>query len=207
MLSEAHFEDLYCKELWTKTGVKDRQRYISVYDIYLSLGRLLSKCMLSLHALTGSDFTSTLSGIGKKKAWNLLLKNELIQQDLCKFGENPLIEEVEQKVAEYFICSIYTFTQEFSNADDARYFLFCQQSLKSEELPSTSDSLSHHIKRANFQSLRPISKHALASRKRLEIGRWKASSCVDDTKSHSRRHCIVDNMPLHNIRVQMQLFL
>ena len=61
-----------------------------------------------------------------------------------------VLSEAQQKVAEYFICSIYTFTQEFSNADDARYFLFCQQSLKSEELPSTSDSLSHHIKRANF---------------------------------------------------------
>ena len=106
---------------------------------------------ISFHALTECDSTSALSGIEKKKAWNVLLKNEPIQQDLSKFGENPILLEVEQEVAESFICSIYTSTQKFLNADDARYFLFCQRSLKSEELPPTSDSLSHHLKRANFQ--------------------------------------------------------
>ena len=151
VLSVAHFEELFCQELWFKTGVKDRQRYIPIHDIHLSFGRLLSKCLLSFHALTGCDSTSALSGIGKKKAWNVLPKNEPIQQDLSKYGENPILQEAEQKVAESFICSIYTSTQKFLNADDARYFLFCQRSLKSEELPPTSDSLSHHLKRANFQ--------------------------------------------------------
>ena len=135
VLSVAHFEELFCQELWFKTGVKDRQRYIPIHDIHLSFGRLLSKCLLSFHALTGCDSTSALSGIGKKKAWNVLPKNEPIQQDLSKYGENPILQEAEQKVAESFICSIYTSTQKFLNADDARYFLFCQRSLKSEELP------------------------------------------------------------------------
>jgi hypothetical protein len=152
VLSIAHFQDLSCQELWFKTGVKDRQRYIPIHDIHLSFGRLVSKCLLSFHALTGCDSTSALSEIGKKKAWNVLLKNERIQQDLSNFGKNPVIEEFEHKVAESFICSIYTSAQEFLNSDDARYFLFCQRSLKSEELPPTSESLSHHIKRANFQA-------------------------------------------------------
>ena len=81
VLSVAYFEELSCQELWFKTGVKDRQRYIPIHDIHLSFGRLLSKCLLSFHALTECDSTSALSGIGKKKAWNVLLKNEPIQQD------------------------------------------------------------------------------------------------------------------------------
>ena len=119
VLSIAHFEDLSCQELWFKTGVKDRQRYIPIHDIHLSFGRLVSKCLLLFHALTGCDSTSALSGIRKKKTWNVLFKNEWIQQDLSNFGKNPVIEEFEQKVAESFICSIYTSAQEFLNFDDA----------------------------------------------------------------------------------------
>ena len=83
----------------------------------------------------------------------MLLKQEQIQGDLSRLGENPFIQEPAQKIAESFICSIYTSVKNFSNVDDARYFLFCQRSLKSEDLPPTSEALSHHIKRANFQAL------------------------------------------------------
>ena len=75
-----------------------------------------------------------------------------MQRDLCTLGQNPAIHEPAQKAAESFICSLYTSTKNFSNVDDARYFLFCQRNLKSEDLPPTSECLSHHIKRANFQA-------------------------------------------------------
>jgi hypothetical protein len=67
VLSIAHFEDFSCQELWFKTGVKDRQRYIPIHDIHLSFGRLVSKCLPLFDTLTGCDSTSALSGIGKKK--------------------------------------------------------------------------------------------------------------------------------------------
>ena len=71
---------------------------------------------------------------------------------LCTLGQNPAIHEPAQKAAKSFICSLYTSAKNFSNVDDARYFLFCQRNLKSEDLPPTSECLSHHIKRANFQA-------------------------------------------------------
>ena len=152
VLSVAHFSDLNCQELWLKTGVKDRLRYLPVHEIQASLGESLCRCLPSFHALTGCDSTSAFSGIGKKKAWKVLLTKEQMQRDLCTLGQNPAIHEPAQKAAESFICSLYTSAKNFSNVDDARYFLFCQRNLKSEDLPPTSECLSHHIKRANFQA-------------------------------------------------------
>ena len=110
VLSVAHFSDLNCQELWLKTGG--------------ILGESLCRCLPSFHALTGCDSTSAFSGIGKKKAWKVLLTKEQMQRDLCTLGQNPAIHEPAQKAAESFICSLYTSAKNFSNVDDARYFLF-----------------------------------------------------------------------------------
>ena len=92
VLSVAHFEDLCCQELWFKTGIKDRQRYIPVHSILSSLARPLCNWLLPFHALTGCDSTSAFSGIGKKKAWKVMLRNEQIQRDLSSLGGSPAIQ-------------------------------------------------------------------------------------------------------------------
>ena len=152
VLAIAHFEDLSCQELWFRTGVKDKQRFVPVHAIHHSLGHLLCKCLPSFHALTGCDSTSALSGIGKKKAWKVLIKKNQIQVDLSRLGESSSLQDPVKEIAESFICSIYASGKSFVNADEARYFLFCQKSLKSEDLPPTSECLCHHIERANFQA-------------------------------------------------------
>ena len=106
LLSIAHFGDLHCQELWFKTGLKDRKRYIPVHAIQFSLGQPLFKSLPAFHPLTGCDSTSAFSGIGKKKAWKMLLKQEQMHRDLSRLGENPSIQEQAQKVVESFICSI-----------------------------------------------------------------------------------------------------
>ena len=89
VLSIAHFEDLSCQELWFQTGVKDKQRFVPVHAIQHSLGQLLCNCLPSFHALTGCDSTSALSGIGKKKAWKVLIKKNHIQGDLNRLEKVP----------------------------------------------------------------------------------------------------------------------
>ena len=138
--------------MWFRTGVKDKQRFIPVHAIHHSLGHLLCKCLPSFHALTGCDSTSALFGIGKKKAWKVLIKKNQIQVDLSRLGESSSLQDPVKEIAESFICSIYASGKSFVNADEARYFLFCQKSLKSEDLPPTSECLCHHIERANFQA-------------------------------------------------------
>lgn len=151
VLSAAHFADIQCQEMWIKTGVKDKLRFIPVHDIHSSFGQNLCMCLPSFHALTGCDSTSAFSGIGKKKAWKALQKEVNTQLDLSTLGSNPVLQVPVKDIAESFICSMYS-AKHFNNADEARYHLFCQKSLKSEDLPPTSESLSHHIKRANYQA-------------------------------------------------------
>ena len=51
--------------------------------------------------------------------------------------------------SEAFICSSYNCGGRLTKP---KCFLFCQKNAKSDELPPTSESLAHHIIRANFQT-------------------------------------------------------
>ena len=79
------------------------------------------------------------------------MKDQL-QTNLSSLGENPVLQESVQSVAESFICSVYISTKSFSSTDEVQYFLFCQRSLKSEDLPLTSDCLCLHLKGAKYQA-------------------------------------------------------
>ena len=79
----------------------------------------------------------------------ILLKDKQFQQQLFHFG--PAVSDELLVASEAFICSLYNRGGRLTKADEVWYLLFCQKNKKSEELPPTSESLSHHIKRANIQ--------------------------------------------------------
>ena len=82
VLSAAHFDRLGSKELWFRTGVKDRLRLIPVHKVSQALGPAMCDALPAVHALTGCDSTSSLAGIGKKKAWDVLRRNRVHQDSL-----------------------------------------------------------------------------------------------------------------------------
>ena len=75
VLNVSLFRRLDCPELWFRTGVKDRHRLIPVHDISLALCEKMSSSLPGFHAITGCDSTSSLAGIGKKKAWDNLCRS------------------------------------------------------------------------------------------------------------------------------------
>ena len=75
VLSVSLFRSLDCPELWFRTGVKDRHRLIPVHDIAHALGEMMCSSLPGFHAVTGCDSTSSLAGIGKKKAWDSLCRS------------------------------------------------------------------------------------------------------------------------------------
>ena len=152
VLCVAHFQNIRCRELWFQTGMKDKARFIPIHTLPSSLGPLLSKASPAYHAFTGCDTTSAFSGIGKKKSWKVLVNDSEAQQQLASLGEEPLAQASQLQSCEAFVCSLYTTAKKFAKTDDARHFLFCQKNKTSDNLPPTSDCLSHHIKRANFQT-------------------------------------------------------
>ena len=50
VLSAAHFEDIASKELWFRTGVKDRLRFVPVHDVCQNLSNRVLKALPAFHS-------------------------------------------------------------------------------------------------------------------------------------------------------------
>ena len=88
------------------------------------------------------------------------------RQHLVCVGQSPDVDSVTARKAEDFICSVYNVSNRIpTSADEARYVLFCQKAQSNLQLPSTSDSLLQHVKRANYQAY--VWRKALVTRKDL----------------------------------------
>ena len=55
----AHFEKLLCEEMWFKTGVHDKLRFIPIHQVCQKLGQTVCSAVLGFHALTGCDSVSS----------------------------------------------------------------------------------------------------------------------------------------------------
>ena len=153
VLSAAYFEDIASKELWFRTGVKDRLHFVPVHDVCQNLSKRVLKALPAFHALTGCDATSALSGIGKKKPWNVFIRSAVHQESLTILEQQPEVDEETAKKCEAFICDLYpSYKKSPKTADELRYIIFCQKKPNSVALPPTSDSLRQHINRANYQT-------------------------------------------------------
>ena len=153
VLGISFYDELGCKELWLRTGSKDRLRYIPLYEISIKVGPKICKALPEFHALTGSDATSAFAGVGKKRAYNIFEDSEIHQESLSQLGQITLTEDVIKQCVK-FVFSLYPTTKKTpSSMDELRYLLFCQKRQKSEALPPTSDSFIQHLKRANYQIL------------------------------------------------------
>ncbi|KAK3738178.1 hypothetical protein QZH41_007178 [Actinostola sp. cb2023] len=160
------FCHIQCEELWFKTGVKDKVRFLPVHIVVDKLGLSVCSALLGFHALTGCDFTSGLSQIGNKKSWNALMKREDAQDHVGNLGTRISPSDHTSQACENFICSLYTTTKKAgTTGDEVRYWMFCQKHQSSEKLPPTSNSLSHHIERANYQVF--VWKHSLQAIQKL----------------------------------------
>ena len=146
VLSAAHFEDIVSKELWFRTGVKDRLRFVPVHDVCQNLSNRVLKALPAFHALTGCDTTSALSEIGKKKPWSVFIRSAVYQESLTILEQQPEEDEETAKKCEAFICDLYpSYKKSPKTADELRYIIFCQKKPNSDVLPPTSDSLRQHI--------------------------------------------------------------
>ena len=61
------FSSLLCKQLWMKTGVRDRLRFVPIHALVEKLGSVMCNLLPAFHSLTACDTTSEPYLIGKKK--------------------------------------------------------------------------------------------------------------------------------------------
>ena len=65
----AHFQTMAYRRLWLKAGTSKKKKYIPIHSIVeqMPYGPTVLETLPALHALTGSDVTSFLSGHSKKQ--------------------------------------------------------------------------------------------------------------------------------------------
>ena len=108
VLATHFFHSLACKQLWFRTGVKDKLCFIPIHSLVESLGSDTCASLPCFRALTGRDSTSGLYGIGKKKAWMTLRKNVSLHSGIAKLGDELPSPSDVSKTSEAFICALYT---------------------------------------------------------------------------------------------------
>ena len=127
---------------------------INVIADHISLERC--KELLFLHALSGSDYTSSFYQVGKVKFWNSWLSNTDISQTFLTFSDSPSLPLSDEAlhVVERFIVSLYTNEPSYpSSIDLARYEIFKYRgNLEMRSLPPTRDALVQHIHKAAYVS-------------------------------------------------------
>ena len=148
-------KDVFFKPEPKWTSVKEGR----CWDIRLTqqlLGRPLCNNLLLMHALTGSDTTSSLCGIGKTTALHVFSTVEEISVITPIFhSTEPCVESLIQ-AGKKLLCLLYKDNTGLS-LDQLRFLVFCKKVSKSVEavepktLPPTSAAANLHIKRVYHQ--------------------------------------------------------
>lgn len=140
-------------EVWFKTGVSTRRRFIPVHDINTQLGSLLTNLLPVFHAITGCDSVSSFNGIGKKTAFKLLRESKEKFREMIYFGDTPCLDTDSSyiEVCISFICLLYDSCESY-DINSLRYKLFTRKNKSAENLPPTLDALIFHLRRACYQA-------------------------------------------------------
>ena len=142
------------KELYFKTGVKSKKRFIHMHAVSSETGHSISLALPVVHALTGCDSSSAFSGIGKRSMLNILKSDErMADAILDSLGVYP--DEVDEEAIRAcikFVSSLYMGKGTYQSTTNMRKDLFSKKQLVSDRLPPTEPELTEHIKRANHQS-------------------------------------------------------
>ena len=105
-------------------------RFVSGHDVCQRLGDRALAALSALHAITRCDSNSSISGIGKTKAWKAMIRGQVHQGSLHLLGQEQEADEETLRKCEAFICDIYpTSKKRPQTADELRY-MFCQKKHK-----------------------------------------------------------------------------
>lgn len=144
-------QPLITAHLYFHTGKGANLRTLDIQAIHTTLGDDFSKSLIGLHCFTGCDSVSAFYGKGKKKAFNLLLKDKSLCIAFKELGEQFELKTEMMALLEKFVCNLYGQTG-VAEVNTARCNMF-RFSRKSEiAMPPNKDSLRQHIKRSNYQA-------------------------------------------------------
>ena len=125
------------------SGTAKKRKCYPIHAVSERLAKPVVYNLLSFHALTGCDSTSSFSGHGKKKCWKIFQNQPLLVNGIGRDGDLAPIEQ--------FVGHLYG-TPAQPTVEHARLHLFGKGNKALEMLPPTRDALEPHAARANHQA-------------------------------------------------------
>lgn len=152
-----HFPQLKVGTLYFKTGRKglhrDMTRYIPVHEVVGSMNRQQKQIMLAVYCITGCDTCSSLHGIGKKKAFQVMSKNADELENLTNLGTEPTISAETKAAAIKLVGLLYGHTNCTSLNALRSVLALRKRPVKPRKMPPTNNSFSLHLLRCIHQLL------------------------------------------------------
>ena len=142
-------------ELWIEFGRGKTLKYIPIHEIVNSLGKVSSRAVSFLHALSGCDTTSAVAGKGKLSFYNTWSQLPEITPTFAKLGnvtDVNLVTDDDFTQIERFFIILCSPTLNTENINTARRILFTQGSRSLENIPPTFNCLQKHILRSCYQA-------------------------------------------------------
>ncbi|XP_071849790.1 uncharacterized protein [Apostichopus japonicus] len=164
VLGVSHSNGIPAK-LYLDIGTKNKRRLLDLGEIATSLGELRATSLLGFHAFTGCDTVSSFYGKGKSKSYALFQKHEESAATMSQLGSAQNVDDALLEACEKFVCKLYGSTVK-SSVNELRYEIFRKTRANSRSLPPNKDSLSLHVKRANYQAF--IWRHALQPKTNID---------------------------------------
>ena len=146
---------IHLDELWIEFGAGKSLRFIPVHQIATTLGPDKSEALIFLHAFSGCDTTSTLSGKGKKMFYETWSSTDEITNLFKKLPAIVTPDDItidEFQLIEHFVVKLYSKTCNTTEVNTARRILFSRDNKPIENIPPTKESLLQHVLRAVLQS-------------------------------------------------------
>lgn len=143
------------------TGTGNKKRLIDISEIARGYTQDYCTALLTLHAFTGCDSTSSFKGLGKVKAIKLMQKMPKYVPVLARVGDEWEVSEETICELESFTCAMYGHSR-FTNINELRLFMLKTKCGNSDKLsvsnnvdiaslPPCRDSLEQHVRRVNYQ--------------------------------------------------------
>jgi hypothetical protein len=132
-----------------RQATQKRWKYIDIPAICRKLGEDVCKALPGMHAFSGCDTTSSFCGKGKKTFFKFMKKDAAFMSAMTDLGERLDIPTDLLADCEKGVCCIYD-EPNATSVNEVRY----RKLLKGEEaheIPPTQDTLTLHIRRANYQ--------------------------------------------------------
>lgn len=146
-------QDIVVDELWIAFGTGKPFKYLAIHDIAAHLGPQKTKALPVLHALTGCDTVSFLSGKGKRTAWDTWSVFPAVTDVLADLSSVPeSIPDDYMPLIEKFVVLLDSRTTTTLTVNEARQQLFSKKSKTIENIPPAQAALLQHTKRAVYQA-------------------------------------------------------